>query len=90
MHLPLTLLPALSGNKFYFHEVLGYQVIDKLEGEIGLIKQIFNYPNQDFIVIMKDEKEILIPINNEIISKVDRVNQLISVELPAGLLDIYL
>lgn len=90
LHLPLTLLPSLSGNKFYFHEVLGYLVIDKTEGEIGLIKQIFNYPNQDFIVIMKDEKEILIPINDEIISQVDRADQIIRVELPAGLLDIYL
>jgi len=90
LHLPLTLLPALSGKKFYFHEVLGYLVIDKTEGEIGLIKQIFNYPNQDFIVIMKDEKEILIPINDEIISQVDRADQIIRVELPAGLLDIYL
>jgi 16S rRNA processing protein RimM len=90
LHLPLSNLPPLVGNEFYFHEVLGFHVLDKKEGDIGPIHQILNYPNQDFMVILKETKEILIPINNDIITEVDKLNRTMSVDLPEGLLDIYL
>jgi 16S rRNA processing protein RimM len=65
-------------------------VIDKFLGQVGPVSEVYNYPNQDFIVIRKDDKEALIPINDDIILRVDRETRVIEVDLPEGLMDIYL
>lgn len=88
--LPLTLLPKLSGNKFYYHEVIGFVVLDKQHGEIGNIVKINDNSAQALFVVLKDGKELLIPINDEIIKEVDRKNKSIHVETPEGLVDLYL
>lgn len=46
LYLPLDLLPKLTGNQFYFHEVIGFNVIDDEHGDIGTIKSIIEYPAQ--------------------------------------------
>ena len=90
MYLPLSSLPELSGNKFYFHEVIGFTVMDLNFGEIGIVKQILEYPNQAVLQVLYKEKEVLIPASNDVIKSVDRKNKEIQVEAPDGLIDIYL
>ncbi len=91
LFLPLNSLPKLSGNKFYYHEVIGFEVIDSEKSNIGKIKQILDYPTQAiFEIINEENKEILIPITDEIITKVDRENKTIEITTPEGLIDIYL
>jgi len=89
--LPLNTLPTLKGNKFYYHEVVGFQVIDEDKGNIGKIIQILDYPTQAiFEIHNKAQKEILIPITDEVVTKVDRENNTIYIAAPTGLIDIYL
>lgn len=90
LYLPLELLPKLRGNKFYFHEVIGFRVIDKLKGDIGIIDRVLDLPNNPLFSIMFNDKEILLPITDEIIRKVDRKKKIVEVEAPEGLIDIYL
>jgi 16S rRNA processing protein RimM len=91
VYLPLNTLPKLAGNQFYFHEVIGFTIIDATKGEVGTIKQVLEYPTQSiFEVINADGKEILIPIAENIIAKVDRTNKTIEVNTPDGLIDLYL
>jgi len=93
LYLPLTFLPELKGNKFYFHEVIGFNVVDKNHGNIGVINRIIDQSIQAIFVVpmLRDKtKEILIPVSDEIIKKVDRENKTIEVETPDGLIDIYL
>src|SRR5690606_7602682 len=74
--LPLSMLPKLEGNKFYFHEVIGFTAHDTNIGTIGTIVEIDDSGAQAiFIIINTDEKEILIPIIDEFIEKVDRKNK---------------
>ncbi|MDN5349329.1 MAG: rRNA processing protein RimM [Bacteroidales bacterium] len=90
LYLPLEFLPRLSGNKFYFHEVSGFTITDKAFGEIGLIKTILEYPNHALFQVFREGKEVLIPIQDEIIMEVDRKNKSILVDAPDGLIDLYL
>ena len=90
MYLPITELPSLKGNQFYYHEIIGFQVIDQNHGNIGVIDNILELPHQSLFQIRHGEKEILIPIVDDIIQKVDRRKKILMIEAPAGLIEIYL
>ena len=90
LYLPLEFLPKLEGDKFYFHEVIGFTVIDKKHGIVGIIKSINDTTAQPLFIIDRDGTEILIPLNDRFISKVDRKAKTIFVEAPEGLIDLYL
>ncbi|MFH4966873.1 ribosome maturation factor RimM [Gaetbulibacter sp. M240] len=90
LYLPLDLLPKLEGNKFYFHEVLGFKVIDKNFGDVGILKAINDSTAQSLFVIDHEGTEILIPMNDDFIKEVNRKNKTILVAAPEGLIDLYL
>ncbi|WP_127022332.1 ribosome maturation factor RimM [Flagellimonas beolgyonensis] len=90
LYLPLSMLPPLSGNKFYFHEVIGFTLMDEVHGDIGVIQSINDSASQDLFEVEKEGKQLLIPINDDIITKVDRKNRTIHVKTPEGLVDLYL
>ena len=90
LYLPLTMLPKLSGDKFYFHEVIGFTLMDEVHGDIGITQSVNDSTSQDLFEVEKDGKQLLIPISDEIITKLDRKNKTIHVKTPDGLVDLYL
>ncbi len=90
IYLPNTLLPQLTGNKFYFHEVIGYKVIDANFGEVGDIVRINDKAAQPLFEIERNGTEIFIPMVDDFIKKVDRENKTIQVETPEGLIALYI
>ena len=90
LYLPKSMLPPLSGNKFYFHEVIGFTVVDKSFGEVGIITAINDSTAQSLFEIDRNGVEIFIPMNDEFIIKVDRDSKEIQVQTPEGLIDLYL
>ncbi len=90
LYLPLEFLPKLEDDKFYFHEIIGFRVIDKMHGNIGTVKSVNDSTAQALFEIDKDGVEILIPMNDEFILKVDKVKKEILVDTPEGLIDLYL
>lgn len=90
LFLPLTVLPELDDDKFYYHQIISYHVMDVTAGDIGTIKDVYTSPKQDLLAIDHQGKEVLVPINDEIIGKVDHESKILNVDLPEGLLDIYL
>ena len=90
LYLPLDLLPKLEGNKFYFHEIIDFKVVDENFGEVGRIIRINDSTAQALFVIDREGLEILIPMNDEFIKKVDRANKTIHVATPEGLIDLYI
>ncbi len=90
LYLPLDLLPKLSGNKFYYHEIIGFELQDKKHGSIGTITGVNDMVSQALFEAEKEGKKLLIPITDDIITKVDRPNKTIHVDTPPGLVDLYL
>jgi len=87
VYLPLNLLPELSGNQFYFHEVIGFVLEDTNFGEIGKISSINDKTAQVLFVVDKGDSEILIPMIDEFMKKIDRINKKIIIETPEGLIE---
>jgi len=90
LYLPLSSLPDLEEGQFYYHQVIGYEVVDNQKGGIGKLSSILSGPQQDLFVIDYNSKEVLVPVNDEIIDEIDHTNKAIKVNLPEGLLEIYL
>lgn len=90
LYLPLEFLPKLEGDKFYFHEIIGFEVEDVHFGKVGIIKGVNDSTSQSLFEIERDGIEILIPMNDHFIKKVDKINKKIIVDTPEGLIDLYL
>jgi 16S rRNA processing protein RimM len=70
--------------------LLGFTVHDKAQGVLGVIEEIIEMPMQILAKVMISEKEVLLPLNEQSIVKVEKKQQIVHVDLPEGLLDIYL
>ncbi|WP_417556698.1 ribosome maturation factor RimM [Mesoflavibacter zeaxanthinifaciens] len=90
LYLPLSFLPELEDDKFYYHEIIGFQVEDKNFGNVGIISGVNDSTAQALFEIDRNGTEILIPMNDEFIIKVDKPNKTIFVETPEGLIDLYI
>jgi 16S rRNA processing protein RimM len=90
LYLPLSMLPELTGDKFYYHEIRGFTVIDANEGNIGICNDVLDYTLQAILQIIHPKGEIFIPAVDEFIRKVDRENKIIEIEAPPKLIDIYI
>lgn len=90
LYLPLSQLPKLTGNRFYFHEVIGFQIIDSEKGNIGVCQDFIDISHNPIMQIDHDGTEILIPAIDEIFKKIDREQHCIYITAPEGLIDVYL
>jgi len=90
LFLPLTVLPKLSGKKFYIHEMPGFTVFDKVYGEIGIVERVLEFPQQAIFQIKKGNREILIPAKDEFIISINRSDKRLEIHAPDGLIDIYI
>ena len=90
LYLPLSFLPELEDDKFYYHEIIGFKVEDKNFGNVGIISGVNDSTAQALFEIDRNGTEILIPMNDEFIIKVDKPNKTIFVETPEGLIDLYI
>ncbi len=91
IYLPLSMLPKLEGNKFYFHEVIGFDIEDQRLGIFGKIVSINDTAAQPLFEVIKDNvTEILVPMIDEFLVKIDRENKKVVMNLPEGLIEMYL
>jgi len=68
---------------------LGYHIVDKGQ-DIGEILEIIEQPHQLLCRIDWKGKEALIPLNEQFLLKIDKRKRQLLVDLPEGLLDVFL
>mgnify|MGYP006284976347 CR=1 FL=1 len=88
LYLPLTELPDLGEDHYYLHDLNGMKVVDKQAGELGNVDTVLDYSTNPLIQVIKGGREILIPLNNDFVLKVDKAAKIIDVDLPEGLIEV--
>ncbi|MCO4292742.1 ribosome maturation factor RimM [Solitalea sp. MAHUQ-68] len=87
---PKKLRPKRKTGELTYKDLKGFFVTDEKEGDLGEISEVFEYPKQFVASILVNDTEVLLPLNEDIITGIDINNKKILVTMPDGLLDIYL
>lgn len=90
LYLPLSFLPKLDGNTFYYHEVIGFEIEDQRLGFVGKIVSVNDSTAQPLFEVINGNVEILIPMIDQFLVKIDRENKKVVMNLPEGLVEMYL
>ena len=88
--MPLSTLPKLSGNKFYYHEVIGFEIREEDGKTCGNIVSINDQTAQHYFILDLAGKEIIIPIIKDWIVELNREEKYLKMQLPEGLMDVFL
>jgi 16S rRNA processing protein RimM len=90
IYLPNKLKPKKKKSEFTLMDLAGFTAIDEDEGELGVITDVHEYPKQFIATVTYKGCEVLFPLNEDIIKSIDVVKGIVLVDLPEGLLDVYL
>lgn len=91
LFLPLNNLPDLGSDDFYYHELVGFSLKSTAGEVIGVVKDVLEAGGQDLLaVIHPSGKEILVPLTDELINSLNKEEKELVMEIPEGLLDVYL
>jgi 16S rRNA processing protein RimM len=68
---------------------VGYNIVDQ-DKDLGSVLEVIEQPHQVLCRLEIDNKEVLIPINEQTLVKIDHQTKSMLVALPDGLLEVYL
>jgi len=89
IYLPLSHLPDLGKSAYYFHELIGYMIVHE-KAEMGVLTEIYDQGPNPMFAFEHQEKEVLIPFQDQFVLKVDKATKQIHIYLPDGYLEVYL
>lgn len=72
-----------------FNALVGFAAIDKKHGSLGVVTGVMDIPGNPCLVAEQDGRELIIPLNEELIVKIDSQKQQIYLNVPDGLLELY-
>jgi 16S rRNA processing protein RimM len=70
--------------------IVGFRVQDTQYGALGSVQELFEMPQQLMMQILREGREVLIPFNDTIVKEIIPEENVIIIEAPDGLLDLYL
>tara|TARA_B100000963_G_scaffold358751_1_gene384176 strand:- start:14461 stop:14985 length:525 start_codon:yes stop_codon:yes gene_type:complete len=83
--LPKKLLPKLSGNAFYYYEIIGFVLKNNDYKTIGKVLSVDDSLKQPIVTIKNKKNQFLIPLHRDIVIKMDRSKQELILNLAEGL-----
>jgi len=89
VYLPNDKLPERSPDDFRITDLKGFMVHDAVQGELGEIVEIREYPQQYIAAVGYRNGELMFPLNDDLIVSIDQENRVLQVDLPDGLVDVY-
>ncbi|WP_026897443.1 ribosome maturation factor RimM [Daejeonella oryzae] len=89
IYLPNSEKPVRDEDEFLITDLKGFIVHDKHFGELGEIIEIHEYPQQFVAVVPYKFREVMFPLNDDLIEEIDQENGILKVNLPEGLVDLY-
>lgn len=66
----------------------GFSIIDEAVGPVGRIEEVLELPQQMMAVVKYQDREVLIPLTDELITDVDPEARTLHMSLPDGLLEL--
>lgn len=88
--LPNAKKPERDPDDFLITDLKGFMVHDKVYGELGEILEINEFPQQFIATVNYQSIDIMFPLNDDFIIEIDQEGKIVEMELPEGLLDVYL
>lgn len=88
--MPIEFLKEKGSCQFFYHELVGCEVHCMNKGKLGSINKIYDVQDNCLMALTHQGKEVLLPTHADILKKVDKDKKLIYVQLPEGLIDIYM
>ncbi|MGX7351668.1 16S rRNA processing protein RimM [Enterococcus canis] len=80
-------LQDLAEDEYYYHEIIGLKVTENGQ-EIGKVKEILSPGANDVWVVQRpNQKDLLLPYIESVITEIDLANGTVAVEIPEGLID---
>jgi len=84
------LLSGKTAREFLPEDLIGFKVVERKFGDLGTIEDVIESSMQTLLQISYNNKEILVPLADEFITSVITRRKIIYLDLPEGLLDLYL
>jgi 16S rRNA processing protein RimM len=80
-------LPPLAEGEFYLGDLIGYLVVSNEENLLGEVQEVWDLPANEVLRVINEDREILIPMVDDIIESIDHEQQRVTIQVMDGLLD---
>ncbi|WP_333647237.1 ribosome maturation factor RimM [Candidatus Binatus sp.] len=80
-------VPAAKPGEFYYYEAIGCEVFLTDGSRIGMIEEIFSTGAHDIWVVRDSEREVLVPVIEDVVKAMDFAARRVTIEAIPGLLD---
>lgn len=87
VYIPRSTIPPLPVGEFYHHQIIGLQVLDETGTSIGYVVEILETGANDVLIVKaKEDKQLLIPVIDDVVREIDLSRNCITIHPLPGLL----
>jgi 16S rRNA processing protein RimM len=80
-------VPAAKPGEFYYYEAIGCEVFLSDGSRLGTIEEVFSNGAQDIWVVRDGDREVLVPVIEDVVKAMDFAGRRVTIEPIPGLLD---